>query len=283
MRNLAFFFLLFFIAAPSCKKDDAKIPDFNSRLLKDLSYGNDPLQKMDIHFPEKRSRDSTVLAVLIHGGSWTNGDKADLDPYLELLKTRLPGYAMANINYRLANSETTRFPTQENDVHAAIDFLLSKTSEFGISDKLVIIGVSAGGHLGLLEAYKNRKDEPAEAVVSFFGPTDLTDMYNNPVHPGTPVLLTILTGFTPQSNPDAYRNSSPVNFVSPVSPPTLLLQGGKDSLVAMSQQTSLQEILETNNVPVELVVYPDAGHGFYGTNLPDAMDKLKAFLEEHVN
>lgn len=283
MRNLALFFLLFFVAAPACKKDDAKIPDIESRLIKDLSYGSDPLQKMDVHFPKKRSSDSTVLAVLIHGGSWTNGDKADLNQYIDLLKSRLPGYALANINYRLATSESTRFPTQENDVHAAVNFLKSKTSEFGISDKLVIIGASAGGHLGLLEAYKNRSSDPAEAVVSFFGPTDLTDMYNNPVHPGTPVLLTILTGSTPQTNPEIYRASSPINYVTTSSPPTLLLQGGKDSLVAVSQQTSLKSILESKNVPVELVVYPDAGHGFYGTNLPDAMDKLKAFLEEHVN
>ena len=49
-----------------------------------------------------------------------------------------------------------------------------------ISDKFVLLGASAGGHLSLLHAYKYTTPVKIKAVVDFFGPTDLVDMYNNP-------------------------------------------------------------------------------------------------------
>jgi acetyl esterase/lipase len=48
--------------------------------------------------------------ILIHGGGWSGGDKQDFGLFIVELQNRLPGYAIANINYRLASNATIFFP-----------------------------------------------------------------------------------------------------------------------------------------------------------------------------
>ncbi len=276
-RFLPLALLLLFI---SCSKSEDTAMDFSASSISNVSYGNDTAQRMDLYFPTTRSKDTTLMAILIHGGSWTSGDKSELNQYIQQIRPALPNFAFANINYRLVRSEQTRFPVPENDVRAAIDWLVEKAPQMGISNKYILLGVSAGGHLALMNAYKpnNRSGDP-EAVINLFGPTDLADMYRNPVNPATPLLLGAVIGSSLPDNPNAYAQNSPVNFVSVSNLPTLIIQGGKDSLVAVSQQTMLRDKLQQNNVPVEFVLYPDAGHGLSGTNLADALLKVKEFLD----
>jgi acetyl esterase/lipase len=112
-----------------------------------VSYGADPQQTMDIHLPADRSTATTKVMVMIHGGAWTTGDKNELTPFVDSFKRRLPDYAIFNINYRLSAAPANIFPTQENDVKAAIDFIVGKSAQYGISDKYAFIGASAGGIL----------------------------------------------------------------------------------------------------------------------------------------
>jgi acetyl esterase/lipase len=272
--------LAFVLLLSSCSKSEDEAMDFSAPVINNLSYGNDTAQKMDLYFPTVRSKDTTLLAILIHGGSWTSGDKKELNQYIQQIRPFLPNFAFANINYRLVRSPDTKFPTQENDVRSAINFLVDRTDEMGISKKYILLGISAGGHLALLNAYKkNNQSGDPEAVINFFGPTDLADMYRNPINPATPLLLGAVVGAALPDNPNAYAQNSPVTFVNPQVPPTMIVQGGKDSLVAVSQSTILRDKLQQQNVPVQYVFYPDAGHGLTGTNLTDALQKVKEFLD----
>ena len=133
---------------------------------------------------------------MLHGGSWANGDKADLNGFIPELQRRLPHFAFANANYRLVNGTSNRFPTQENDIRAVVNFLQSKASELGISKKIVLLGVSAGGHLALLQGYKHTGDVQPKAIVSLFGTTDLAELYTNPINSITPVGLIGITGYS---------------------------------------------------------------------------------------
>src|SRR5688500_8663861 len=119
----------------SCNKSQDATSVNESRELLNVSYGSDPKQKLDVYLPANRSTDSTVLAIMIHGGTWTSGDKADIAGYITEMRKRLPRYAFANLNYRLASSNQNKFPTQENDIKAVTEFLLSKRDEYNISDK----------------------------------------------------------------------------------------------------------------------------------------------------
>ena len=195
----------------------------------------------------------------------------------------MPDYAIFNINYRLATTAGNFFPTQENDVKAAFDFIVSKSGEYKISQKIVLLGGSAGGHLALLQGYKQQAPVKAKAVIDFFGPTDMVEMYNHPADPSLLPLLLLLLGGTPATNATMYQQSGPINFVTAQSPPTLIFQGGIDPLVPAAQSTSLNTKLQTMGVVHQYVFYPTEGHGWTGTNLTHSFNAIEAFLTANVN
>ena len=272
------------LAFNSCVKPAPGI-NLPAETIDNVAYGTDPKQKMDIYLPRNRSADSTKLIVVIHGGGWNGGDKGDLAPYISELQKRLPDYAYANINYRLCNlnSGNNRFPAQENDVKSALEFIRGKSAEFKISQSIILLGTSAGAHLALLQGYKIDKPEKIKAVISFFGPSDLVDLYNHPANPSIPLLLNAVTGTSPTQNQTIYQQSSPINFVTAQSPPTLILHGGRDFLVPEKQSTLLRNKLESLGVVHQYVYYPNEGHGWRGDNLFDSLDKIAAFLRQNIN
>lgn len=247
-----------------------------------VAYGPDLKQVMDIYLPAGRTKASTKIMFLIHGGSWSGGDKQSFKAYVDSLQQYLPDYAFVNVNYRLATYTANRFPAQENDIKAALGFVMDKSDEYTISHKVVLLGASAGAHLALLQAYKYTEPVKVQAVISFFGPTDIEDIYNNPVHPQVPLLMQVLMGGTPVTNPAMYKQSSPVNFVTSESCPTLLFHGSKDPLVNPKQSALLKDKLQLAGVVNELIVYPDEGHGWHGRNLGDSFSRISRFLHEQV-
>ena len=246
-----------------------------------IAYGKDTSQRMDIYLPANRGSDTKVI-VLIHGGGWASGDKNEFADAIPSLQQHLSGYAIVNMNYRLATQASNHFPTQENDVKDAIRFILNKADEYKISKDLVLLGTSAGAHLALLQAYKHTDIIQPKAVISFFGPSDMALMYNSQSNSYYQFALGLLVGGTPATKPAVFQQSSPIHFVSALSAPTLLLHGGKDGLVPVSQSKELKNKLEKAGVPVELIVYPNEGHGWWGTTQQDSFKKIAAFLQKHL-
>lgn len=252
-----------------------------TRVLLNESYGDDARQKIDIYLPPNAGP-GTKLMLIVHGGAWVRGDKSEFSRYVTALQGLLPDYAFANMNYRLFRQGNNRFPAQEEDMRAAVRYLASKVDEWGISRKLVLLGASAGAHLALLQAYKGQTDFKPLAVVSFFGPTDLREMFERSPNPDVKPMLRSLLGADPDQNPDLYNNSSPAKFVTKQSPPTLLLHGGRDRLVNESQAQLLAEKLRLHGVAHELKIYPEQGHGWTGPALFDSFARVAAFLKKHV-
>lgn len=285
MRRICFIYAAALLFIVSCKKKDAQPAGDDLSIAKkslNVSYGPDARNIMDVYLPANRSAAKTPVMILIHGGGWVEGNKNDLDGYLEVLKRNGPEYAVFNINYRLAGNGQNIFPAQEQDVKKCIEFIYSKRNEYNISDKFVLLGASAGAHLSLLHAYKYTAPVKIKAVVSFFGPTDLTAFYNNPPNVFIPIALQNVTGTTPQLNPLLYQNSSPVSFASSTSCATLLLQGGNDPLVPASQAELLKVKLVAAAVPHQYVLYPNGGHGDWdAATYADAFTKIDAFLSIH--
>lgn len=283
MRTLFAFVLVTFLLY-SCQKDTAgPIPPLPAQTQLDVSYGTDSLQKMDIYLPAGRSAGSTKVFIMIHGGAWAAGDKSEFNAYKDTLKRRFPDYAIFNINYRLATGTAHFFPTQENDVKAALDYIYNKREDYGISDKFVLFGGSAGGHLALLQAYKYSSPVKIKAVVDFFGPTELISMYNSPPNPLIPLLLIQVIGGTPVTHATMYQQSSPLHFVSAQSPPTIIFHGGLDIVVAPSQSVLLKDGLVTAGVTHQYFFYPSEAHGWSGASLGDSFQKIQAFINAHVN
>ena len=281
-------FLLVLISASlfSCTKDpvDPGPGSVAAKTMLNEAYGTDAKQKMDIYLPANRRTDSTKVLILIHGGGWTQGDKADFAAVIDTLKQRLPGYAIFNLNYRLAAFSTNLFPTQEIDIKAAVDFIYGNRSTYQVSGKFVLIGASAGGHLSLLHAYKYRSVVKIKAVVDFFGPTDMVDMYNNPGAYPQLAIAALMSG-TPTTNPALYQSSSPIQFVDALNCPTIIIQGASDLLVnATRQSQALATKLTLFSVVNQYVLYPPPnGHGDWSpATYTDAYNKIQAFLTANV-
>lgn len=285
--KITLLFSLLMTLFSSCKQPEnhpatAPALDLSQQNLTNVAYGSDSLQTMDVYLPANRSAQSTKSLILIHGGGWTSGSKAEFSTYIDSFKTRLPDYAIFNLNYRLADGGNL-FPTQENDVKAAVDFIAAKAESYQVNpDKFVLLGVSAGAHLALLQAYKNPSPQ-IKAVVDYFGPTDLLTMYQKPWHPLVPMALQLITGTTPAQNKTLYTASSPVEFVSPASPPTLILHGAKDEVVNVSQSKALAQKLAAAGVKLQLEIYPAERHGrWYGKALVSSFDHIENFLRANV-
>jgi acetyl esterase/lipase len=249
---------------------------------RNVAYGTHPKQVMDIYLPEKRNSNDTKVMILIHGGAWSSGDKSDFTIHVDTLKKRLPDYAIFNINYRIASMTGDLFPSQEDDVKAAFEFILNKSSEYKVSQKIAILGASAGGHLALLQGYKNSSAVKPKVIVDFFGPTDMAALHASSPDPSATALLEILMSGSPGSNPGLYHQSSSINFVTDQSPPTIILHGGMDPLVPVSQSTALVARLQSQNVPHEYILYPTEGHEWHGANLTHSFNAIQAFLAIHL-
>lgn len=245
----------------------------------DVSYGDSREQRMDVHLPENRSKANTRTIVIVHGGGWTAGDKSDFNGYITELQKRLPGYAFANVNYRLAKLTGDYFPTQENDMISAMQFLKSKTAEYNISNNFIYIGISAGAHLVLLQGYKHSDVVAPVGIVSFFGPTDLEQLYINS-DSTIPGVLRSITHSSLEANPTILHESSPINYVSETSAPTLMLHGTADRLVPVEQAEMLHKKLDEFHVKNRLVVYPGLGHdGWVGQDLENAFQEVQDFIQ----
>ncbi len=284
MRLHSFILISFvLLASASCNKKtsggDATIAAMS---INNVSYGTNAQQNMDVYLPANRSTASTKVMIMIHGGGWTTGDKADFAPYVDTIKRRFPDYAIFNINYRLSATPNNLFPTQENDVKAAVQFILGKANEYLISNKYVLLGASAGGHLAMLQAYKNAVVKP-KAVVSFFGISDMADMYNNPAGGNALISFSVAqaVGATPAVNAAIYTSSSPINFITTASAmPTLFFHGGADPLVRPSQSTVARDKLLSVGAIAQYVFYPTGGHGDWdNATFTDAFNKVDAFMK----
>jgi acetyl esterase/lipase len=287
-------FISFFV---SCSKSDSgggtPTNPITAQTLIDVSYGSDAAQTMDIYLPANRSITSTKVIVLVHGGAWSTGDKKDFSTVqlgmviTDSLKTRFPDFAIFNINYRLSTGAANLFPTQENDMKAAVQFIFDHAAQYIISNKYVFIGASAGAHLSMLQGYKYSTPLKPKAIVSMFGPSDLTDMYNNPAGTTpavTQLVLAQTVGATPTTNAALYSSSSPLTYAGAGSPPTILLHGGNDPLVKPSQSVAIQTKLTTAGVVNQYILYPGKGHGDdWGDAIyKDAFNNIQAFVTANV-
>ena len=108
-------------------------------------YGDRTLE-MDIYRPTEVWGDLPAI-VCIHGGGWQKGSKINHRNVAQALAAR--GFVTASISYRLSGE--AQFPAHIQDCKAAVRFLRANAKEYGIdSDKIGVIGHSAGGHLAAL-------------------------------------------------------------------------------------------------------------------------------------
>lgn len=273
--------LLIFLALAFACQENSEPEILPARDLLNISYGTDSRQTMDVFLPAGRSTATTPTLIYIHGGAWIDGDKDEFLRFKPVLEQLFPDYAFVSLNYRLFDfsSGKNQFPTQEEDIIDAFDFIRDQLDNWNISDQIIVSGASAGGHLALLHSYKNHDlSMRLKAVVAFFPPTDLVELYkfNNL----TALALTALIGGNPDQVPQKYFTSSPINYSGPNPPPTILFHGELDNVVPISQSQKLEFFLGLNGgVPYKLIQVPNQGHGFTDETYAELLAEAKIFIE----
>ena len=243
--------------------------------MKDQPYGSHEKQKFDIYLPAGRSVKSTPVLFMIHGGGWAAGNKSGFGESVKWFQTAFPQMAYVAVGYRLADSKagTDQFPTQEEDVRACIEYVLKNRAEYGISERFATYGISAGAHLAMLYAYKygSISYKPA-AVVSIVGPTNLSKigeqvmMINHPKKEDYFKVFIDAIGGTVEEKSELYRTSSPINYVTSASSPTLMLYGADDPIVPWQQPEELDVKLTAYGVKHTYMLYTGQGHSMKGVS-----------------
>ncbi|MBV9249155.1 MAG: alpha/beta hydrolase [Acetobacteraceae bacterium] len=110
-------------------------------VTKDLAYGADPLQKMDLYATAGIAAASAPIVVFIHGGGFTNGDKHGVDNVAAFFARH--GLLGVNMNYRLAPAVS--WPAQSLDIGSAVDWLQTNAARYGGDPhRIFLIGHSSG-------------------------------------------------------------------------------------------------------------------------------------------
>jgi len=215
----------------------------SSRADHRIHYGGDPLQFGELRIPQSSGRHP--VAVVIHGGCWKSrhGDLvADLRNTAPLSSALTSlGIATWNIEYRQTDNPGGGWTGTFEDVANAIDHVrvLSKSDPVD-PNRVVVVGHSAGGHLGIWAAARHRlpkrsplfSKDPLRvlSVINLAGLADLESLF--PIQEqlcGDPV-ITKLVGGSPSQVPERYRQASPSKLL-PTGVKQVLITGAQDKLV----------------------------------------------------
>ena len=227
-------------------------------VFRDLRYTENDATVMDIYLPNDASeREINGVILLIHGGSWAGGDKAEEELRCRLLASH--GYIAVSINYTLwcgENDAEYDVTTVLDEIDSALAFIADFTADMGINtDRAALGGYSAGAHLALLYSYTRNGTAPLEIkfAASLAGPLDLsTEIWGYEM---AAALARIMSSDITAENPPTAKEAdeilipySPTNQVNENTPPTLIVQGKKDDVVPPTNATSLAEKLSEYSI-----------------------------------
>ena len=232
------------------------------------TYVTYPDTSLTLDFYPSQISGSKPCVVVIHGGSWSSGDSQQLPELNSYLAKE--GYNVASINYRTAPKYKS--PAPLDDVREALTYLRTHANELKIdTTNFVLLGRSAGAQIAMLAAY-TMNDKTIKGVIDFYGPADMVWGYSLPASPlvmDSRGVMERYLGGTYKAVPKSYFASSPIEYVDAKSPPTLIIHGANDVLVAYEHSNRLSKKLKENNIKHYWLQLPWATHGFdYNLNGP---------------
>lgn len=219
--------------------------------------------KLDFCAPAGDRGTPRPCVVVIHGGGWDGGDRAQLAAWNARLVAQ--GYAVAAISYRLAPRWI--WPAQRDDVLAALAWLKAHAVRLQVDpSRFVLLGRSAGGQLATAVGYGAR-DPAIRGVIALYAPHDMPFAWSvsreddalNSVN-----LMRQYFGGPPDTPAQLarYESASGQLLARPDSPPTLLVHGEPDTLAWHRHSERLTARLQELGVPHYYLRLPWATHGF---------------------
>jgi pectinesterase len=272
-------------AAPKWKKLTPQTPA--GFTLKTLLVEAHPEHDVELYVYVPDAAGTWPCLLDIHGGGW-QARQIDADkPMMERLAQR--GYVTALVSYRL--STEAPYPAALHDCKAAIRCLKTHAAELKLDPaRIGVMGGSAGGHLSGLTGMTTGKKE-------FDGPgpfpEQTTDIQACIVMAATQDLVAanqdktndnarLFFGATCQEKPDLYAQASPITHIRPGVPPTIYIEGEKDTLKI--GRAEAMEKLKALNIDTALYTLKNAPHPFWMSDpwCAEVVDIADAFFKKHL-
>jgi acetyl esterase/lipase len=268
-----------------------------NRVIPNITYltANNTELKLDLYLPGNTIEPATTV-LFFHGGGWVVGQKErsvlHLLPYIAL------GFAVVNVEYRLAGNSLA--PAAVIDCRYALRWVISNAKRYNFNtDKIILTGASAGGHLALItgmlpngSAIDNfcptpdsirwtKGGEPeikAAAIINWYGITNVADLLEgeNAKH----YAIEWIGGIKDRN--DLAKEVSPVNYFRSDLPAILTIHGDEDSIVPYSHAVKLHTALNDIGTSNQLYTIKGGGHGgFNRKEVLKCYEVIKDFLYEH--
>jgi acetyl esterase/lipase len=273
--------------------------DYILRQDRNIPYGEDKLQQLDIYLPEQGDGPFPVI-INVHGGGFVGCDKHDFHLYPTMFALQ-QGFAVVAINYRL--SPAVRYPEHYYDLKRAILWVAQNGSQKNLDNNNIFLwGTSAGGNLVLQagcksgipvpEVLKAANEIRINAVAAMCPAIDLIHLANTGTILERILVMWLFRDLKKQifgSNTvveEAAKQSNPTTYINGGVAPTYIQQGTRDPAVPFPQVKAFA--LELSKIlPKEDLVFdvlegaPHAGateHFF----LPKNVNPILRFFEKHM-
>lgn len=248
--------------------------------------------KLDV-WQNQESKKALPTVMYIHGGGFEFGDRMSAVPYLFPYLDK--GWNVVNVEYRLSGQALA--PAAVKDVRCALRWVYRNAAKLNIdTDRIVVTGHSAGGHLALMTGMVTAQDgfddncaasdgeKPLKvaAIVNWFGPSDFGVLME-----GAPLLRRHAVkwiGDQPD-RPALITRVSPITSVRPGLPPIITVHGDTDPAAPFESAVRFHAALEKAGDANQLVPIPGGQHGFHAfddAQTRDAYAKIFAFLSAQV-
>lgn len=260
-------------------------------IIPDVVYGHKDgmALTMDVMKPKTGANGAAVVFMVSAG--WVSNYVPPQELAQRALFKDLLDKGFAVIALRHGGSPKYLIPDIVADVRRGIRFIRYNAKQWGVDpNRLGVFGGSAGGHLALMigtasdNGDKNAKEEfmkesdRVAAVVALFPPVDLRPIARglNAPNDGSVGSRFPALNFEKEKAADY----SPIVFVTPDDPPTLLIHGDKDTLVPIMNSQSIYEAFRKNNVKTNFVTIAGAGHGFQNEDATRSNALTEAWFEQ---
>ena len=223
-----------------------------------VAYGDQPLQVMDVYYPQASSATAAPLLVWVHGGGFRRGSPANDGynggPYLER------GSVFVSMGYRLASA--VRFPDTCADIELGLRWLVEHIAERGGDPtRVYLAGHSAGAMLAAAVGFHL---ELIRGLVLISGFYDLSNQSDEIVN---------------RASPRYARNL--IEAIERVPEHTIVIAADNDSPAALPNARALFNALQARGASVEMFVEPDADHlaanrsfATPGSNVAQAVERM---------
>lgn len=221
-----------------------------------------------------KAGDKRACFLVIHGGGWTGGSPPRMYPFAAHYAQL--GLVGISLQYRLHSAKTgvSVFDCVK-DARSAVRYLRAHAAELGIdSQKIIVSGGSAGGHLAAATALFDQVNEDSDDLTISASPNALVLLF--------PVIDTSKEGYGQARIGERWQELSPVHHVRSGLPPTITFHGTGDTVTPFAGAKAFHEAMLKAGNRSQLDINKGGAHGYLMRDkalLEDTLHKSDVFLK----